>query len=165
MSIPFNFSGVPLYLKCIRVHGIPSVEVGGGCTPFFVINHGRTRLYESRPKDSSPQTFRAKDEVMEWRLRLPVSGDCRIQFFQYNLLRSDEKLFHFHFNTSFIGTSSSPAGAQYRLDLSKSELDQALKDKECKVFAEAFRVELLFDPFLEELIDGRPVQPLAVFDE
>lgn len=58
--------------------------------------------------------------------------------FWYKDMFKRERLFHFWFNTFFIPTSPSP------LMLTKSQLDKANKDRECRIFAADFRVELLF---------------------
>jgi len=67
-----------------------------------------------------------------------VQGDIKIQL----LVRkrgNKQSLCHFWFNTGFVETM--------RLELPKSEIDVANKDRKCNVFAENFGITVFFKEF------------------
>jgi len=68
---------------------------------------------------------------------LPLCGDIKLDFHEKDSFGSD-RLLCFWFNTLFVGSNNI-------MDLKKSELDKAAKDKNCKIFKENFKIELVFD--------------------
>jgi hypothetical protein len=88
-------------------------------------------------KESEVRRWNPKKEPqLELKCDLPICGDVHIVFYDKDKLGKDDKMFGFWLNTSFIKSSS--------LILGKSQLDKAVKDKNCKHFPKDFQVEVTF---------------------
>ncbi|XP_038106856.1 phosphatidylinositol 3,4,5-trisphosphate 3-phosphatase and dual-specificity protein phosphatase PTEN isoform X5 [Culex quinquefasciatus] len=87
---------------------------------------------------SPPYTMLAKMDYC-----MPLSGDVKIEFVKSSVLRK-EKRCHFWFNTYFVERAAKKdAEGNLLLTLSKTEIDDAHKDKHHKEYPNNFSVELV----------------------
>ncbi|XP_039429757.1 uncharacterized protein LOC120413114 isoform X2 [Culex pipiens pallens] len=87
---------------------------------------------------SPPYTMLAKMDYC-----MPLSGDVKIEFVKSSVLRK-EKRCHFWFNTYFVERAAKKdAEGNLLLPLSKTEIDDAHKDKHHKEYPNNFSVELV----------------------
>ncbi|XP_055593557.1 uncharacterized protein LOC129744846 isoform X2 [Uranotaenia lowii] len=74
---------------------------------------------------------------------MPLNGDVKIEFLKSTVLRK-EKGFHFWFNTFFVAKMAKRDGdGNLLLTLSKTEIDDAHKDKQHKVYPKNFTVQMV----------------------
>jgi hypothetical protein len=137
-------------------------DVGGGCDPYCRIYVEGKEIYNMKKVLNKIKPWR-KEPSIELKCRVPVSGDVRVVFMDKDAVGkgnlpalipisnkpidepherccewTDDKMFSFWFNTSFIDTS-------LPLILSKKELDGAVKDKKEAHFPKNFECEVNFE--------------------
>lgn len=130
-----NIGGTPpeprlLMLKSVRMHTIP--DFAGD--PYVIIISQNQEVHRS-PPSAVPK----KATTHELQVDRPVHGDVKIQFC-VKKGRSHQNTCHFWFSTAFIDPETN------RLELQKSEIDVANKDKKNAHFKADFRLEAFFEP-------------------
>ncbi|XP_064631788.1 phosphatidylinositol 3,4,5-trisphosphate 3-phosphatase and dual-specificity protein phosphatase PTEN-like isoform X2 [Lineus longissimus] len=162
-----HYKPVTLLLKGIQFSTIPRFN-NGSCSPFFVVNHKKVRVYTSPVYDVKKE---AKDLDMETTQSVPVCGDIQIEFFHKTKMKPKEKMFHLWINSFFMNppvnsssrdcndTSLSVVGHVLKtnsigsnhtqsktlfLEIQKDDIDKANKDSTHKIFSSDFKVTLYF---------------------
>jgi phosphatidylinositol-3,4,5-trisphosphate 3-phosphatase/dual-specificity protein phosphatase PTEN len=129
-----NMGGTPpeprlLMLKSVRLHTIP--DFSGD--PYIIIISQNQQVHKSTP---ASVTKKAATHDME--VGHPVHGDVKIQFC-VKKGRNHQNTCHFWFSTAFV-----PADTN-RIEMQKSEIDVANKDKKNAHFKADFRIEAFFE--------------------
>lgn len=103
----------------------------------FSVHVGKTLVYSHKDaplhkkKGKGQKSEEEEEEALLFELpAIPVCGDIRVEF------SSDSRLFAFWFNSSFVKNNV--------LEMAKSELDKANKDKN-KIYAENFKCVVVFE--------------------
>lgn len=126
-----TYRSVTLYICEIRL------------TPTLNVKEGTINVTGKSPQPL-PE-FKRTDDKTAAKLDycLPLTGDVKIEFTKSSVLRK-EKRCHFWFNTYFVEKSArKDAEGNLLLELSKTEIDDAHKDKHHKEFPNNFTVELV----------------------
>ncbi|KAF9351303.1 hypothetical protein BGX26_010652 [Mortierella sp. AD094] len=103
---------------------------------------GDIKIYESLPKHCHV------DQILQ-QIRISISdkivlgGDVKMMFW-YDSLYKRRHLCHYNFNTTFIDKTNDV------LDLTKSEVDKACKDKLHSIFDKDFHISVKFSPALAQ---------------
>jgi len=114
--------------------------------------------------DSSPNVndtaddHSVEDSLLFELVPLPIHGDVKLDFYEKETFGS-ARVFAFWFNTAFVKGVGSDG--RLSLELSKSEIDKANKDKSCKVFPENFKVICHFLPYGNAITPGKNSSSLA----
>lgn len=132
-----TYQPVQLYICEIRLTGTVNIREGtinvSGETPKVLPEFRRTE-----DAVQSPHTMQAKMDYC-----MPLSGDVKIELVKNSVLRK-EKRCHFWFNTYFVERAArKDAEGNLLLTLSKTEIDDAHKDKHHKEYPNNFTVELV----------------------
>lgn len=140
---------VSLRLKSITITGITTVGNGNGTDLFFTIGNydgllGKFQLVQDNSLEMNVcknEYNRERDLIVISDIRLPIlQGDVKIMFFSTNKnvpKNYDNCAFYFWFNTLFI--------ENFRLLLTRDELDNPHKKKTWRIFREHFSVLLEFE--------------------
>jgi len=147
LSKPFPSDGKTVTLLRIRLTTLYSLEVGGGCDPYFVCvgpspknevlyDHKKAskgNLAEYKGTDGHADLV-CIDESDSSPTGCILYGDIKFVFFDHDKghMAPDTKLFHFWLNPAFISNDY--------VCLDKVQIDGA----QSKVFKSSFRVELFF---------------------
>eukprot|EP00003_Mantamonas_plastica_P004136 TRINITY_DN1325_c0_g1_i10.p1 TRINITY_DN1325_c0_g1~~TRINITY_DN1325_c0_g1_i10.p1 ORF type:complete len:357 (-),score=112.31 TRINITY_DN1325_c0_g1_i10:1831-2901(-) len=127
-------------LEKIIVHTVPNFDLGGGCDPFFQLITGDGVVYFQ----SETLSLKKKAKQFEYDLLEPVyvQGDVKIMFWDWDRGSADDEMFWFWINTGCLSGDT--------FELSKKEIDGAVKDKKGEHFDEDFRVECVFESLDDE---------------
>ena len=179
LNRPFTFTGVPLLLTHIRLTGIPRFDlVSGGCDPYIMIYQGDRCVYDFHQAKLAPGGHGARSgtnggliatstgetmitnmissndgrkeiiDHVDFKMFVWLKADCKFLIYDRDRIGRSNKIAWFWLHTSFISSLSSDRSGSY-VCLTKSEIDHAIKDKECKHFPDHFKVELWFKPPFE----------------
>jgi phosphatidylinositol-3,4,5-trisphosphate 3-phosphatase/dual-specificity protein phosphatase PTEN len=136
-----NISTDPLKYKkiCIqelKMYTIPSFsKFGSSCTPTFIIQNNK-KEYKYSDINKKKTTYNKTAVFPLNNAKIEVSGDVLITFYHLQFFGKD-KMFKFWFNTQFLDENGI-------LEIGKSGLDKAFKDKENKLFSPDFKIEMKY---------------------
>ena len=139
-----NISTDPLKYKkiCIqelKMYTIPSFsKFGSSCTPTFIIQNNK-KEYKYSDINKKKTTYNNSFKTAVFPLnnaKIEVSGDVLITFYHLQFFGKD-KMFKFWFNTQFLDEKGI-------LEIGKSGLDKAFKDKDNKLFSPDFKIEMKY---------------------
>ena len=141
----FPFSGAPVAVTGIAVEPPARFDRQEGCTPYFIVtNMQGAVLYDHRKSGGKLVRWAAPEMRRELTCSFQAPGEFKVTFYNNATLR-DEKMFHFWLHSAFL------AGSRTRqLEITKSELDGALKDKACEHFPDDFKCTLYFRPVAQQ---------------
>ena len=103
-------------------------------------------------------------DVVDWKVRALVRGDCKILFVDRDRFGRRDKMCWVWFHTSFIAEQ----GHKPYLCLTKKDIDKAVKDKEHKTFPAHFKIEFFFKPqtdYLDPLAPREPLETVPTRDD
>nr|XP_058962535.1 tensin-1-like isoform X3 [Pocillopora verrucosa] len=121
----------PIFLHHIIVHGIPSFDTKDGCKPFLRVYDGLKLIYTSGVYHVTPDMERICITIEGG---LILHGDVLIKCYHKNTLSSGRDIiFRCQFHTGAV--------RDYGLELDKTELDDACKDRR---FPDGCKVEFVF---------------------
>jgi len=125
---------IPLILTRVRVTSYPKKEIKVTGDPYIVIEMNDQITHSSElgtAEKVKKGSYKADIKVMG-----VVQGDVKINLQVKRRGGGKQKLCHFWFNSGFINNM--------KLELVKSDIDVANKDKNCKIFKEEFAIECFF---------------------
>ena len=140
-----NISIDPLKYKTIsiqelKMYTIPSFsKFGSSCTPTFTIENDK-KVYKYSDINKKKTTYNNSVKSAAFPLdnaKIHVAGDVLITFYHLTFFGKD-KMFKFWFNTQFLDDNGI-------LEIEKSCLDKAFKDKENKFFSPEFKIEMKYN--------------------
>jgi phosphatidylinositol-3,4,5-trisphosphate 3-phosphatase/dual-specificity protein phosphatase PTEN len=121
----------------IRFITVPNFDVGGGCDPYFHVKCDDRKVYDYRKFMKKIRHFKKDERFVDLDCsthNLRIRGDVKMIFFDWDQYSSDDKMFHFWFNTGYIENNY--------LCFEKSVIDKACKDKGNRKFDSNFKVEI-----------------------
>ncbi len=142
----FPFKGIPAYITKIVLRPRADFDRGGGCDPYFtatdlegneLFNYKRTLASAGKKVAKWPITI--SEHHLDFRFR--AEGEVKFNFYDYDSIGKDDKMFHFWISTTFL-----PGEGAKSLTLTKDELDKAVGDKNCDHFPSNFTIQIFFEP-------------------
>ncbi|XP_052755146.1 phosphatidylinositol 3,4,5-trisphosphate 3-phosphatase and dual-specificity protein phosphatase PTEN isoform X2 [Galleria mellonella] len=147
-----QYTATKMYIRELIMSPPPQLN-GGQCTIEFTVTQAKS---QTKPPPGVAVWGGGGEVRVAVRLAhcTPLQGDVRVDVFHKpKMMMRKEKLFHFWFNTFFVAAQ---VGAQridplpdstnqetFKLTLNKWQLDDAHKDKQHKIYAPEFKVELV----------------------
>ncbi|XP_030754232.1 phosphatidylinositol 3,4,5-trisphosphate 3-phosphatase and dual-specificity protein phosphatase PTEN isoform X2 [Sitophilus oryzae] len=137
-----QYAPVTVYVKEFVFEPVPTFAGGPG-NLFFTIAKTFSSEGEKRFKSD---VYKVPVDARSFCIKLDrcfrLTGDVKVEFFNKVMMRK-EKLFHFWFNTFFLGYPEVYGGDSYELTFEKNQLDKLNKDKQHKIFNEKFKLTMV----------------------
>lgn len=152
---PFPFNGIVVRVTKIVMKGCPNFGINNGCCPQLKMQTmDKCTIYDMAKDD--------KEKIDKWVPKDPeyiidlTANDILIRAdTQFKFHSKDKKMFGFWLHTAFctpvLGEEGKP-GEFHTVFLKKMQLDDAVKDKNHKVFPEDFSVEVTFECGLDQTL-------------
>ena len=133
-----------LFLKCVRINTVPHFDSDKGSDPYFVL-YKKISAHDGEILDQvfnyklvkGTKHFAREPFVLLPNLNVRMGGDYLFEFYDYDRMSKDEKMFHFYINTAFVEKDN-------KIRLARKEIDRACKRKYSRNFDDDFSVELSF---------------------